>query len=64
MQRQGRKISIEAPPNHTIFAEGLMLLDDTFPRAFKGQCSVDQVSFSGQGLQPNRMSIQATLIGE
>ncbi|MCD9551950.1 hypothetical protein GLP31_05600 [Photobacterium carnosum] len=64
MQRQGRKISIEAPPNPTIFAEGLVLLDDTFPRAFKGQCSVDQVSFSGQGLQPNRMSIQATLIGE
>ncbi|MGD6735386.1 hypothetical protein ACP5PY_03005 [Photobacterium leiognathi subsp. mandapamensis] len=64
MQRQGRKVSIEAPPNPTIFAEGLVILDDTFPRVFQGQCSVDQVSFSGQGLQPNRMRIQATLVGE
>ncbi|MGR5050707.1 hypothetical protein ACPV3P_18460 [Photobacterium damselae] len=64
MQRQGRKISIEAPPVPTAFAEGIIVLDDSFPRAFKGRCSIDQVSFSGQGLQISRMNIQATLMGE
>ena len=64
LQRQGRKITIDAPVNPTAFAEGIVIMDESFPRAFQGKCSIDQVSFSGQGLQPTRMVIQATLTGE
>ncbi|NOI87323.1 contractile injection system protein, VgrG/Pvc8 family [Vibrio sp. 99K-1] len=64
MQREGRKLSIEAPPNPTVFAEGLLVLDSSFPGVFQGTCSIDSVSISGQGLQPRRMSIKATLTGE
>ena len=64
IQRQGRKIRIELPANSAAFAEGIVMMDDSFPQAFKGKCSIDQVSFSGQGLQPKRMTIQATLTGE
>ncbi|MEZ8970003.1 hypothetical protein AB6E36_05860 [Vibrio cyclitrophicus] len=64
MQREGRKLSIEAPPNPAVFAEGLLVLDSSFPGVFQGTCSIDSVSISGQGLQPRRMSIKATLTGE
>ncbi|WP_237359111.1 contractile injection system protein, VgrG/Pvc8 family [Vibrio azureus] len=64
MQREGRKLTIDAPPNPAAFAEGLLILDSTFPKAFQGTCSIDSVSFSGQGLQPRRMNITATLTGE
>ncbi|MFM2477356.1 hypothetical protein [Celerinatantimonas sp. MCCC 1A17872] len=64
LQRQGRKVTIEAPPNPKAFAEGLIVLDASFPQAFQGQCSIDSVEFSGQGLQPTHMTIHATLTGE
>ncbi|CAG9001761.1 MAG: hypothetical protein CENE_03788 [Candidatus Celerinatantimonas neptuna] len=64
LQRQGRKLTITATPNPKAFAEGLFVLDATFPRAFQGHCSIDEVEFSGQGLQPNQMTIHATLTGD
>ncbi|HFQ4959188.1 TPA: hypothetical protein ACGUPM_002641 [Vibrio vulnificus] len=64
MQREGRALTIEGPPDPRVFAEGLIILDQTFPTAFQGTSSVDTVSFSGQGLQPRRMTIKATLTGE
>lgn len=63
IQRQGRTLTIEAPPEPKAFAEGLVVLDASFPRAFQGTCSIDTVEFSGQGLQPTHMTISATLTG-
>lgn len=64
IQREGRKLTIQAPVNPTVFAEGLIHLDDSFPDIVKGMCSIDKVSFSGQGQQPSSMSISATLVIE
>lgn len=64
IQRTGRKVSINAPVNTAAFAEGIVILDVSFPLAFQGKCSIDSVTISGAGLQPTRMSISATLTGE
>lgn len=61
IKRLGRKLTIQAPVNPKVFSEGLVELDATFPRAFQGTCSVDEVTFTGQGLQTRQMTIQATL---
>lgn len=64
IKRQGRQFEIEAPPVASVFAEGIVILDASFPSAFQGKCSIDQVTFSGQGLQPTKMNITATLTGD
>ncbi|OOF25038.1 hypothetical protein BZJ19_09970 [Salinivibrio proteolyticus] len=61
IKREGRKLSITAPVNPAAFAEGLVMLDETFPRAVAGLCSIDSVTISGQGLQATRMSLTATM---
>ena len=63
IQREGRKLTISGPPNLRAFAEGIVVLDDSFPKAFRGECSIDSVNFSGRGRQPSSMTIQATLLG-
>lgn len=63
IQREGRKLTITAPANSSAFAEGLVVLDDSFDLLFRGSCSIDSVAFSGQGRQAKKMSIQATLTG-
>ncbi|MFL7864931.1 hypothetical protein [Vibrio cincinnatiensis] len=64
IQRMGRILTISALPNETAFAEGLVVIDNTFPTAFRGTCSIDSVCFSGRGRQATNMTIQATLTGE
>ncbi|NAW66707.1 contractile injection system protein, VgrG/Pvc8 family [Photobacterium halotolerans] len=64
LQREGRKVTIDAPANPAAFAEGLIVLDGTFPSVAAGTYSIDRVSLSGQGQQPARMSINATLTGD
>lgn len=64
IQRNGRILTISALPNETAFAEGLVVIDNTFPSAFRGTCSIDSVCFSGRGRQATNMTIQATLTGE
>lgn len=64
IQRTGRQVTINAPVNPAAFAEGIVILDESFPRAFQGKCSIDSVTLNGSGLQPTRMNIQATLTGE
>lgn len=63
IQREGRKLTITAPPNPLAFAEGIAVLDASFPRAFQGECSIDSVTFTGRGRQPSSMTIQATALG-
>ena len=64
IKREGRKLTITAPINPKIFAEGLIHFDASFPKLIEGMCSIDKVSFSGQGQQASGMSISATLIVE
>lgn len=64
IQREGRKIDVEAPINPSAFAEGILILDDSFDAVIRGNYSIDQVSFSGSGLQASRMSLTATLVME
>ncbi|PMJ89829.1 hypothetical protein [Vibrio sp. 10N.261.55.A7] len=63
IQREGRKVTINASPNPLTFAEGLVVLDDSFPSAFRGTCSIDSVNFTGRGRQVKTMMIQATSTG-
>ncbi|MFH0267242.1 hypothetical protein [Vibrio rumoiensis] len=64
IEREGRKISIEAPINPSAFAEGVVILDASFDEMVRGSYSIDRVSFSGSGLQATRMSLTATLVME
>lgn len=63
IQREGRKVTISAPAHPAVFAEGLVVIDDTFEKLYQGTCSIDSVTFNGQGKQAKRMTIQATLTG-
>lgn len=64
IQREGQRVTISALPNEKAFAEGLVVIDNTFPSAFRGTSSIDSVCFSGRGRQVSTMTIQATLTGE
>ncbi len=64
IQREGQRVSISSLPNEKAFAEGLVVIDNTFPSAFRGTSSIDSVCFSGRGRQATNMTIQATLTGE
>ncbi|TOY91864.1 contractile injection system protein, VgrG/Pvc8 family [Vibrio fluvialis] len=64
IQREGQRVTISALPNEMAFAEGLVVIDNTFPSAFRGTSSIDSVCFSGRGRQAINMTIQATLTGE
>jgi hypothetical protein len=64
IQRQGRKVTIQAPAIATAFAEGHVILDSSFPSVAQGTYSIDSVSLSGAGKQATRMTLQATLLGE
>ncbi|MCG9678761.1 hypothetical protein [Vibrio sp. Isolate24] len=61
--REGRKVNITAPANAAAFAEGIVVLDETFEKLYQGTCSIDSVQFNGQGKQAKVMTIQATLTG-
>lgn len=64
IQREGQRVTISSLPNEKAFAEGLVMIDNTFPSAFRGTSSIDSVCFSGRGRQVSTMTIQATLTGE
>lgn len=64
IQREGQRVSVSALPNENAFAEGLLVIDNSFPSAFRGTSSIDSVCFSGRGRQVTNMQIQATLTGE
>ncbi|MGD8109394.1 hypothetical protein [Vibrio sp. TRT 17S01] len=64
MQREGRGISISAPANPATFAEGIVVLDESFPKPFASTSSIDSVVFSGRGRQVKTMEIRATMNGE
>ncbi|WP_241906676.1 hypothetical protein [Vibrio splendidus] len=64
IQRQGRKLSIDAPVMANAFAEGLLVLDKSFPDVAQGKYSIDSVRISGSGRSAKRMALAATLTGE
>ncbi len=64
IQREGQRVTISSLPDEKAFAEGLVVIDNTFPSAFRGTSSIDSVCFSGRGRQATNMTIQATLTGE
>ncbi|MBD1572874.1 hypothetical protein HC725_06215 [Vibrio sp. S17_S38] len=64
INREGRKISVEAPIDPNAFAEGVLILDASFDAVIRGNYSIDRASFSGSGLQASRMSLTATLVME
>lgn len=64
INREGRKISLEAPLLASAFAEGLLILDNSFDALIRGKYSIDNVSMGASGRQVPRMNITATLTGD
>ncbi|MFA0690638.1 hypothetical protein [Vibrio splendidus] len=64
LQRQGRKLSIDAPVMANAFAEGLLVLDKSFPDVAQGKYSIDSLRISGSGRSAKRMALAVTLTGE
>lgn len=59
-QRQLSKISLSVPGNPLLAAEGLILLDDTWPLAMRGQWSIDKVTASHDSGSGYHCEIEAT----
>lgn len=59
-QRERAKIMLEVPGNPSLAAEGLILLDDTWPIAMQGSWSIDKVVASHTSEGGYRCNIEAT----
>lgn len=59
-QRERAKISLDVPGNPLLAAEGLILLDDTWPTSMQGQWSIDKVSASHTSDAGYRCAVEAT----
>lgn len=62
MMREALKVKIECPGHPGLAAEGLVLLDDTWPDFMRGRWSIDKVMASGSRQQSYRCSIEATCL--
>lgn len=64
IKREEMKLQIDCPGNPDLAAEGLILLDDTWPTFMRGQWSIDQVTANGSRQQSYRCSLAATIPAE
>lgn len=62
MGRQKLKVKISCPGNPDFSAEGIVLLDDTWPAFMRGRWSIDKVTSSGDRTNSYRCMIEATCL--
>lgn len=62
MLREALKVTIECPGNPGLSAEGVVLLDPTWPDFMRGRWSIDKVTASGSREKSYRCSIEATCL--
>lgn len=60
VKREASKLRIDCPGNPALAAEGLIVLDSTWPDFMQGRWSIDKVTSSGSRQQSFRCSIEAT----
>ncbi|WP_125782816.1 contractile injection system protein, VgrG/Pvc8 family [Pseudoalteromonas rubra] len=60
VRRQGATLRMELPGDPSLVAEGLLVLDDSFPPEIAGQWSIDKVVASGQHGGGYRCHVTAT----
>lgn len=61
-EREARNIQIECPGNPLLSAEGLVLLDESWPGFMQGRWSIKKVTSSGSRLNGYRCSISANCL--
>lgn len=59
-QREAAKLRIDCPGNPAFGAEGLVVLDDSWPSFMRGTWSIDKVTASGSRQQSYRCTLEAT----
>lgn len=62
MMREALKVKIECPGNPGLVAEGIVLLDPSWPDFMRGRWSIDKVTASGDRLKSYRCLIEATCL--
>lgn len=62
MRREKLKVKISCPGNPALSAEGLILLDTTWPDFMRGRWSIDKVTASGDRQKSYRCMIEATCL--
>ncbi|AMZ72367.1 MULTISPECIES: contractile injection system protein, VgrG/Pvc8 family [Pseudomonas] len=62
MMREALKVAIECPGNPGLSAEGIVLLDATWPDFMRGRWSIDKVTASGDREKSYRCLIDATCL--
>ncbi|MBV7576602.1 phage late control D family protein [Pseudomonas sp. PDM32] len=62
MMRETLKVNIVCPGNPALGAEGLVVLDDTWPDFMRGRWSIDKVTTSGSRKDSYRCTIAATCL--
>lgn len=60
IKREGAKLRLEVPGNPALAAEGIIVLDDTWPSYVAGRWSIDKLTASGSRQQGYRCVIEAT----
>lgn len=60
IKRQGASVSLSVPGDPSLVAEGLLVLDETFPDSISGQWSIDRVVAQGDSSGGYRCGIEAT----
>ncbi|MBA1250905.1 contractile injection system protein, VgrG/Pvc8 family [Pseudomonas luteola] len=63
MEREAVKLRVDCPGNPDLAAEGLALLDATWPSFMQGRWSIDKVTHSGSRQQSFRSSFEASYPG-
>ncbi|HEF4758429.1 TPA: phage late control D family protein [Pseudomonas putida] len=63
MMREALKVQIDCPGNPVLSAEGIVVLDDTWPDFMRGRWSIDKVTASGNRKDSYRCKIAATCLG-
>lgn len=62
MMREALKVAIECPGNPALSAEGIVLLDPSWPDFMRGRWSIDKVTASGSREKSYRCKIDATCL--
>ncbi|MBK5416872.1 phage late control D family protein [Pseudomonas sp. TH31] len=62
MMREALKVKIDCPGNPQLSAEGIVLLDPTWPDFMRGRWSIDKVTASGDRKDSYRCKIEATCL--
>lgn len=60
LKRESAKLRIEVPGNPVLAAEGIIVLDDTWPDYVRGRWSMDKVTARGNRREGYRCTIEAT----